>query len=160
MRLCCAAVPQWALHMNPGFTEHTQEDFTCVPRTQRTVWAQAADPQKSRTKVLQLLVILDSLVVQEKIGLHTLWLPFRMCGYWLCLRRLLLHYTALLFQQSTRQSQMQNKIKSKNSPDLGFWPGQNFCMGKGDLIRDPGCTDTLHILKSPKFKKGYTLNSH
>lgn len=128
MRLCCAAVPQWALHMNPGFTEHTQEDFTCVPRTQRTVWAQAADPQKSWTKVLQLLDILDSLVVQEKIGLHTLWLPFRMCGYWLCLWRLLLHYTALLFQQSTRQSQMLEK-----QPRFGFLAWTKFLHGKRRL---------------------------
>lgn len=52
---CCAAVPHWALHTHPGFIEHIQEDFTCVPRTHRTVWAKVADSQKSWTKVLQLL---------------------------------------------------------------------------------------------------------
>lgn len=48
----------------------------------------------------------------------------------------------------------------KISRNSGFWPAQNFCMGKGVLIRDPGSTDTLHIMRSPKFKKGYTLNLH
>lgn len=124
----------------------------CVPGTHRTVWAKAADPQKSWTKVLQLLGNFGFTgCTRKNRSAHVqdaciLTMPSEIISA--------LHIITL-------PTVYQTLINSgKKTPNSVFWLGQNFCKGRGDLLRDPGSTDTRHILRSPKFKKSYTLNSH